>query len=159
MSLSPAQITTLRTFVANSADSAIVDARTRGATVDLMNLLNADAAGPVKAWRTAVPVAESDEAPSYTTYDTMGGKQGSWERFLAFPRNFGRNKVRSWITDIWGNATAGSNAEAILLAGVENASVAENAVGGSTKTTGTVTALDRAFVGDVSQENCQKILA
>lgn len=73
-------------------------------------------------------------------------------------RDFSRNKTRKWITDIWGNATAGSSAEAIMQAATENATVAQVALGGTTKTTGTVTALDRAYAGQVSQEDAQRIL-
>jgi hypothetical protein len=80
--------------------------------------------------------------------------------FIGQPsRDFNRNKVRKWITDIWGNATAASNAEAILLAGTEKASRAEVVFGGATKTTGTVAALDRAWIGDVQITDVNQAMA
>jgi hypothetical protein len=118
--------------------------------------LNKDADPVVKAWGAAVLPQASDEAPDYSTFDALqAGKRDSWGFFLARARNFGRNKVRKWITDVWGNATANSNAEAILLAGTENASRAEVIFGGNSKTTGTVTALDRSWIGDLSLQDVQ----
>ena len=35
--------------------------------------------------------------------------------FCATSRDFTKAKIRNWVTDVWGNATAGSNAEAVLL--------------------------------------------
>lgn len=117
--------------------------------------MNADASPVTLAWRTSVPAADSDDAPDYSTFDSLAaGKRDSWALFLAQPsRDYTRNKVRKWITDVWGNAVANSNSEAILKAGTENASRAEVVIGGNTKTTGTVTALDRAWQGEVTIED------
>jgi hypothetical protein len=91
-----------------------------------------------------------EEAPNYTTYDTLSqGKRDSWALFLHAPRDFGRNKVRLWVTDVWGNATAGSNAEAVLIAGTVFATNAQVAIGGTSRNTGAVTALDASFEDDV----------
>jgi len=159
--MQPAQIQTLKTFVAASVDAAIVAARTAGATYDLMNLLNAPNVPATSAWRVAVPAVDIDAAANYTTYDTLTqGKRDEWDIFLKYaPRNMGLSKNRSVVTDVWGAALASSLSEAILLVCVENASVAEFALGGSTKTTGTVSALLRSFAGQVSQDDCVKILA
>jgi len=110
------------------------------------------AANPVvKAWHTAVAPVDMDDAPDYTSFDAISaGKRDSWGFLLARPRDFNRGKVRKWITDVWGNATAGSNAEAILQAGLVNATAAEVAIGGTTKTTGTVSGLDRNYIGGVT---------
>lgn len=102
------------------------------------------------AWRTAVTPQQSDEAATYTTFDSIvAGKRDSWALFLGFPRDFSRAKVRNWVVDVWGAASAGSIAEAILQAGVEKATNAQSALGGTARTTGTVTALARAFTGSV----------
>jgi hypothetical protein len=153
-------IAALHAFVVASTDPAIVDARTRGATIELAALLNAAATPAVLAWRIDVQPSEADDAPNYANFDTIvAGKRESWGFFLNFPRDFSRNKVRKWITDVWGNATAGSDAEAILLAGTANATVAQNVIGGTVKTTGTVSATDLTYVGSVTQEDAQRILA
>lgn len=159
--LSAAMVATLKTFVANSVDAQIVDARTRGDTFKLMGLLNADVSPVVKAWGIAMDAPTLDDAATYTTYDSMTqGKRDEWQIFLQFaPRDMSKAKNRAVVTDVWGNATAGSVAESVLNAGTENASVAENAIGGTSRTTGTVTALDRSFAGDVTQTDCQAILA
>lgn len=103
------------------------------------------------AWKVSVPVDAADEAADYSTFDSIAaGKRDSWGFFLRIPRDFSRSKVRKWITDVWGNATAGSNAESILRAGVEKARRVEVIIGGTVKTTGTVAAMDRDFIGEVS---------
>ena len=161
MTLTNSQINTLKTFVQNSVDIEIIDARTRGDTIKLMNALNADAVGPVKAWAT-VSAQKIDEATPWANFDniTQAGKRDSYlHAFFRYPRDFSTAVVRKWVTDVWGNAVAGSDAEKILLAGQENASVAENAIGGTVRSTNNVSGLDRAFVGDVTQTECQKILA
>ena len=110
-----------------------------------------------KAWRTNVPPQDSDDAPNMAQFDGLtAGKRDGWALFLAYPRDFSRNKVRQWIVDMWGNATAASNAEAILLAGTENARRVETVIGGSTKSTGTVSALDRTFEGMISIEQVNR---
>jgi hypothetical protein len=159
--LSETQIATLKAFVAASADAEIVDARLRGDTIKLAGLLNLDAAGPVKAWWTPDPQV-IDEATPWANFDniTQAGKRDSYlHAFFRYPRDFSKGAVRKWVTDVWGNATAGSDAATILLAGQENASVAENVIGGTVRTTNSVSGLDRSFVGNVSQTDAQKILA
>lgn len=160
MALSASQSTTLKSFVQASVDPVIVTARQQGNTFDLAKALNADASPVVLGWRVAVTPVEADDAPDYSTFDSIpAGKRESWGFFLAFSRDYSRNKTRKWVTDVWGNAAAASNAEAILQTAVENASVAENAIGGTLRTTGTVSAIARNFVGDVTQTECQQILA
>ena len=121
--------------------------------------LSSAASPAVKAWKTAVPPTDSDDAVDYSTFDSIvAGKRDSWGFFLAFPRDFTRSKVRKWITDVFGNATANSNAEAVLLAGTENAKLVETIIGGTSRNTGTVTALDRSFQGTVSIQDVSDLL-
>jgi hypothetical protein len=147
--MTPQQLATLKAAII--ADATAGPLRTAGDTFSLLAWCNgAKAATP--AWRVSVPIQDSDEAATYTTYDSLvAGKRDSWAIFLKFNRNFSKNKVRNWITDVWGNATANSISEAILQAGTENATNAQAALGGTSRTTGTVTALDRSFTDLVSQ--------
>lgn len=116
----------------------------------IASALAAYASPPELAWKTSVPAVVSDDAPSYSTFDSIAaGKRDSWGFFLAQTRDFTRKKVRDWVVDVWGAATAGSNAEKILQAGTENMRVVEVVLGGTVKTTGTVTAKDRTYVGSI----------
>ena len=159
--LTPTMVATLKTYVNASVDATIVDARTRGDTTLLAAQLNLEAAGPVKAWFT--PSAQViDEATPWANFDniTQAGKRDSWlHAFFRYPRDFSTAAVRKWVTDIWGNATAGSDAEKILLAALENATVAQNVIGGTVRTTNAVSGLDRNYIGTISQTDCQAILA
>lgn len=120
---------------------------------------NAVAAPAVTAWRNAVTPQESDEAPSYSTFDALAaGKRDSWAMFLGFARDFTKAKVRNWVEDVWGASAAGNNAEKILQAGTEKATNAQAALGGTTRATGTVSALDRAFVGLVEEADVNKMV-
>lgn len=158
MSLTNSQFNTLRAgVIANATANAM---RVAGDAFSLQAWLNRAANPAVLAWRIAVLPQEADEAASYATFDSIvAGKRDSWGFFLQFPRNFNRNKVRNWITDVWGSATAGSNAEAILQAGTENATNAQSIIGGSPKTTGTVSAIDRNFVDLVFMEEVNRLIA
>ena len=160
MPLTNSQINTLRTFVQGSANAAIIAARAAGATVDLAALLNATAAPEVKSWGPEVPASVIDAAANYNGYDALvQGKRDAWSVFLLYaPRDMGKNKNRNLVTDVWGDATASSKAESILLACLESASLAESTIGGNTRTTGTVSGLSRNFVGRVTQDEAQRIL-
>jgi hypothetical protein len=105
-----------------------------------------NAASSTQAWRSAVPAQSVDEAATYTTYDSLvQGKRDSWAIFLMFPRDFTKSKIRGWVTDVWGSATLNSISEAILIAGTEAATNAQAAIGGTARSTGTVTAINRNF--------------
>lgn len=121
--------------------------------------LDAEAVPTVKAWITAQPITDTDDAPDYSTFDSLvAGKRDSWGFFLRQPRDFSRNKVRKWVTDIWGAATANSNAEAILLAATRKATNCELIFGGNDATTGTVTAKKLTFEGGASIEDIGRAL-
>lgn len=155
MALTTKQLTTLRAAVfATPAAAALLSA---GNVVGLMDWCNANSGQ--KRWLPAADPLSVEEAPSYTSYDSlMQGKRDSWMVFLRNARDFGRNKVRSWVTDIWGNATAGSNAESVLQSGTVNATNAQVALGGQSKTTGTVTAVDTSFEGDVDERDALMLI-
>ena len=157
---SPAQLATLKAYILNPANG--MSQWTSGPGTDygaIAAAMSADAAPAQLAWRTAVPAGDSDDAPDMSTFDALtAGKRDSWALFLGqSTRDFTRNKARKWVTDVWGNATAASNAEAILLAGTENAKRVEAVLGGATRTTGTVSALARNYVGSMDLAHVAEI--
>jgi len=151
MALTDAQKATVKAYII--ADP-LLGTMTSGPGTDyfaIAEAMSANASQVTKAWRVDVPSNDSDDAPDYSTYDSLAaGKRDSWSLFLRTSRNYTRNKVRKWVTDVWGSATAASNAEAILLAATENAKRIEVVLGGTTKTTGTVIALDRSYIGGLT---------
>lgn len=143
-SLTGPQLATVCTAVkANPTANA---ARIAGDTVALMSWLNSARTPAVLAWHTAAPVRDIEQAPSYTPYDSIvAGKRDSWVMFLRGERDFTRAKTRNWVVDVWGAAIAASNAEAVLQAGTFNATNTQNALGGTARVTGTVSALDLTY--------------
>lgn len=142
--LSPSQLATVCT--ACKAAAACNTPRIGGDTGLVMGWLNGARVPVTLAWYPAAPIAAVRQAPTYTTYDSLiAGKRDSWVLFLADLQDFNKAKTRNWVVDIWGAATAASNAEAVLLAGTFSAANIQNALGGTSKTTGTVTALDLTY--------------
>lgn len=158
MALTDPQLATLKAAII--ADPTAGPMRAAGDTVSLLAWCNGAKTNPATlAWRVNVPIQDSDEAADYSTYDSIvAGKRDSWSIYLRSARSFAKTKVRKWITDVWGNATAGSNAESILTAGTENITNAQFALGGTVKATGTVSATDRNFTDSVSQSEVNKLI-
>lgn len=154
--LTETQLATLKAVII--ADPTAGPIRASGDSYSLMAWCNAPST--TLAWRSAVQPQESDEAATYTAYDSLvAGKRDSWAIFLKFPRDFKKAKVRNWITDIWGNATAGSIAESILQAGMVKATTAEAVFGGTSKTTGTVTAINRTWEGQIGMDDAARLVS
>lgn len=145
--LTTAQMQTIKAAIlADPTQANNVAIQDYSAIADWLNAKLAD-----KGWNSAQPEANSDDAPDYSTFDSIvPGKRESWGFFLARSRDFSRNKVRKWVTDVWGNATSGSNAEAILQAATRSISRAEKLLAGNAATTGTVTAYKLGWEGDIS---------
>lgn len=155
MTLTPTQLTTLRTAVL--ADPVAAPLMQAGNLPGLMAWLNAPS-GAV-AWRPLTPASDADEAPSYASYDTLSqGKRDSWVRFLAAARDYRKGKIRNWIVDVWGAATAASNSELILQAGTEPYTNAQVVFGGTVKKTGTVSATHRNWEDLASYINTSDII-
>ena len=153
--LTEAQITTLRAAVFAVPTAAAMVAA--GNVVALQNWCNGNSGS--KRWLPAADALEIEEAPSYTSYDTLAqGKRDSWLLFLRNPRDFGRPAVRKWATDIWGAATAGSNGESVLQAGTINATRAQVALGGALETTGTVAAYDTTYEEDIDITDATRLI-
>lgn len=135
-----------------------------GTTTDynaLVTACNAKKAPAVLSWRARVDPVEIDAATPWANFDTItvAAKRDSYlHAFLRYQRDFASAKIRKWLTDVWGNATVGSNAETILLGcAVEDATWAQAAIGGSSESVNAVTALDRAFDGDVTLDDILKM--
>lgn len=157
--LSDAQLVTLRAGVcANGTAKPLFQAGNGPALNAWLNT----ATGTL-GWKVYVSKAVMDEAPTYTSYDTLSaGKRDSWVRLLdvgeSGTRDFTKNKIRNWVVDVWGPATAASNSEAILLAGTEATTNAQNVIGGTVKTTGTVTATNRGYQGIVTTSETTRLI-
>ncbi len=124
--------------------------RLAGETGNVLAWYNAARSPTALAWHISAPALAIEEAPTYTTYDSLAqGKRDSWELFLRSPRDFTRAKVRNWAVDVWGAATGGSNAEAVLQAATFSASNGQFAIGGNTRSTGTVSALDLTWPREI----------
>lgn len=144
--LTPSQVISFRAaaFLVPAAAALIAAGNVQG----LLAWANTETGG--KRWLPAADVLTIEEAPAYTGYDSITqGKRDSWRLFLAHPRDFGRSKVRAWVVDIWGSATAASNTEAILSAATAPSTNVQVALGGTAKATGTVSAVDTAFEGQL----------
>jgi hypothetical protein len=145
----------LATLCAACKGAAACDTpRQIGDSVSVRFWLNAPRAPVALAWYVVAPVAAVEEAPTYTSYDSLvAGKRDSWLVLLRSPRDFTKARIRNWVIDIWGAATASSNAEAVLLAGTFSASNGQFALGGTTRTSGTVSALDLTVPFAMSQDD------
>jgi hypothetical protein len=154
MPLTTQQLQTLKAAILAETDATFVSYRDNGQTPLMVAWLNGTKTPVVKAWRTDVPPQDTDEATPWTAFDALSaGKRESWNvAFMRFPRNYARNAVRKWVTDVWGAATAGSNAETILTnAGLRNITRAEAIIGGTTTaTTNAVTALKLDWEGPLT---------
>jgi hypothetical protein len=160
MALSLSQRATL--LAAIQADPTASQMWQAGDSYSLLAWCNADASPAQAVWRTDVQPQESDSAPDYSTYDTAltQGKRDSWVRFLAFQRDFSLDKIRKWVVDCWGAASSlTTNSALILLAGTKNASNAEKIIGGTVANRGQVSALVRSFIGPVTQDEVNRMIA
>lgn len=155
MALTPAQLQTLKTAII--ADPTAGPLRTAGDTFSLGVWCNGPSA--VLAWQSSVAPQISDEAATYTLFDSLvAGKRDSWNIFLKFNRDYTRGKIRNWIVDVWGAAIAASVSESILQSGTAFATNAQNALGGTARNTGTVTAISRVYDGTVSQVELNQLV-
>lgn len=161
--LTAQQKTMLKSAILAETDPEFVAARENGQTPLLVAWFNKPKSPAVKAWRADVPPQESDEATPWTNFDTItqAGKRDSYlHAFMRYPRDYGKQAVRKWITDVWGNATVGSDAEKILTgAGLRDITRAESVLGGSTTaTTNAVTGVKLTWVGPMTDADIGEAL-
>lgn len=156
MALTPAQLQTLKTAILAETDPAFVTARTNGQTPLMTAFYNSPTSPAVKAWASMVEPLTSDEATPWTAFDALtAGRRDSWVQFFAFPRDYSKGAVRKWVTDIWGAASAGSNAATILTdAGQRTITRGEAVLGGTAPaSTNTVTAIKLVWEGQITDED------
>lgn len=160
MELNSTQLATLKAAIAAETNAGFVASRTAGSTGAMADFYNTNAPGPVKVWVKNQTPAATDESADWTLFDAIAaGKRESWGFFLAYSRDYSRNAIRKWVTDVWGNATAGSGAEKILQGALRNARRGELLFGSTDRTTGTVTAGDLTAEGEITNDNIVKALA
>lgn len=162
--MTPEQLTTLKAAILAETDAKFAGYRANGQTTLMAAWFNVEASPAVKAWRSSVPPEDSDEATPWANFDSIAqaGKRDSYlHAFMRYPRNYARNAVRKWITDVWGNAAAGSNAETILVgAGQRNITRGESVLGGNTQaSTNSVSALKLAWEGSITDVDISAALA
>lgn len=159
--LTTAQKTTLKAAILAETDPTFVGYRTNGQTTMMRDWLNVAKTPATKCWCTSVLPQNSDEATPWTAFDALSaGKRESWVQFMVYSRSFAKASVRKWVTDIWGNATAGSNAEQIFNdAGLRNITRAEAILGGNTTaTTNNVSAIKLEWEGPLSDSDISAAL-
>lgn len=131
------------------AEPSLAAAITNGDMVSCTTWANT--VGTVDAWNSVMQRQELFDATDITKFDGItAGKRDAWRLMLDFsPSDFSRNKVRKAVVDIWGSA----DSVAILQAGVRKATNGENAIGGTSATTNTVTALNLKYNGYISMDD------
>lgn len=154
----------LKAAILAETDPEFVVYRTNGQTPLMAFWLNLPATPAVKVWASNVDPQVSDMATPWTAYDNIAsaGKRDAWvHAFMRYPRNYALGTVRKWVTDVWGAATGGSNAEQILTdAGQRDALRIEVILGGTTPaTTGSVTAIKLTWEGNVDDADIGAALA
>lgn len=156
MALTRAQLATLAAHIRANQDAAVVAALTIRNDSELARLYNLPASPATSAWMKAASAVAIFEATDLARFDNVSaGRRESWRMLQDFaPHDFGNNKRRNAVVEIWSAQTLGQR-NAVLSALTENATLAEVALGGQTKTseTGGVTALDRNWAGVISIED------
>lgn len=140
------QLVTLKAHIVANTDPAVMAAFAIRNDIELARLYNLPSA--TIAWRKAATRQDIFEAMDLTLYDSVvPGKRDAWRMLMDnAPIDFGRNQMRKAVTDVWSQQTANQR-DALLTGLTEFATVAEVALGGSVKTTGTVAATDRNWKG------------
>ena len=150
------QKTTLKAAILAETDPEFVAARENGQTPLLVAWFNKPKVPAVKCWRSDVQPQESDEATPWANFDSIAqaGKRDSYlHAFMRYSRDFTKASVRKWITDVWGNASVGSDAATILTtAGQRDITRAESVLGGSNAvTTNSVSGIKLAWTGPMTE--------
>ncbi len=153
--LKDAQLTTLAAAIAAETDQTFVGFRTTGNNTEITNWYNA--ASTTDAWMYHAERSTLFEATDVTKFDGLtAGKRDAWRLLMDnTPIDMGRNANRKAVQDIWGN----TDSVAVLQALREKATRAQVLFGGTSKTTNTVTALDRAFTGLLSIDDVRAAVA
>lgn len=152
--ISMAQIDSITAAVVVSVDPYVVQLRAmgdRGLAVSMLrDWLNSPSSQT--CWHDEVSGGDLEALTNFVTYDGLSaGKRDSWRLLTNNSRDPRKAKIRKAIVDVWGAATAGSNAESILQGCTRMSSNAEKLVGGTIKTEGTVSAIDCQWHGTIGE--------
>jgi hypothetical protein len=141
--LTTAQKTTLA--AAFRAEPSLATAVAAGDTYTIADWCNAVSAQD--AWNPSLSAKDLFEATDIAKFDNLtAGKRDAWNLMLTYaPVDCSRNKIRKAIEDTWG----ATDSVAVLQACTRKATNAEAAIGGTSATTNTVTALKLDWVGTV----------
>ena len=156
MSITTAQLVTLKASILAETNPTFIALRQTGATGQMAEWINGTLVPNQAAWLSSASSVALDEGADYSLFDSIvAGKRDAWALFLRYaPRNMTRARNRKVVTDVWGNATAASVAESILIASTRTITRGEGYLGGVvTATTGTVTALRLAWEGAISNDD------
>lgn len=150
--LTAAQAVALRDAINTATNATLVGFRDNGQTDQMAEWYNQNST--TDAWLDDASRSAIFEAIDLTKFDALtAGKRDAWRLLMDnAPIDFGRNKMRQALVDVWGAV----DSVPVLTALREKASRAEALFGGTVKTSNTVTGLDRAFNGllsgvDISQ--------
>jgi hypothetical protein len=126
MSLTAAQLATLKAFIASDPTLSAQPLNTDGAFA-IAEAMNAAASPAFTVWRSSVPVEEYRDAVTWTEVDALTvGKARIWEWLtgnMTQPLETARAPVRQGLADCWGAAT--TTRAALLAAAKRSATIAE----------------------------------
>jgi hypothetical protein len=154
--LTNAQIKTVRDYCFTVPEAAALIAA--GDVPGLRTFLNSSFG--TLGWVPSADLQTLTEAPSYANYSAADqGQRDSWSLFTrALNKDMAKASIRKWVEDCWGAAVSGSNAEKVLLAGCDDVTQAQHAIGGVDEVTGAVLALDRKYWGSVTSTDTTSII-
>jgi len=113
-------------------------------------------ASSTKAWRPIVEKQDLFDAMNLATFDSVAaGKRDAWKIMLDMaPLDFTKASNRKGVVDIFATADATN----MLTACTENALQVELVFGGNSKTSGSVTAIKRNYIGATEAAEVSHVL-
>jgi hypothetical protein len=146
--LKTAQRSAVVAYLRAAIDPVVVQALANRDDTMLASWLNSPS--DVDAWMTQAGRAQLFEAMGIAKYDSLSaGKRDAWRLMMDFsPIDMTRAKMRNAVVDIWG-----TDAASVLAGLTEKATHAQAAIGGPSRTTSTVTAINRAFADYVTVDD------
>jgi hypothetical protein len=153
--LTNVQLQTLAAHIRANTDPAVVSALAVRNDVAIAAWYNQKST--TDAWRIAVSRNDLFEQMPIATYDGLSaGKRQAWQVMLdCAPVDFSLANMRKGVLDMW----AATDANAILAtACVEKTLNGEVVFGGESKTSGTVTAIKRNYIGIISLNDVSNAL-
>lgn len=152
--LTPNQRVSLYNAIMAETDATAVALRAARNDYALADWCNSEST--TDAWLDAADSRTLFEAMNPTLYDTLtAGKRALWDLLLRnAPLDLGRSKLRNAIVDVWG----ATDSVPVLQALREKATRCQLYLGGTSRTTNTVTGLDRVWGGTISGNEMSTLL-